>query len=404
MKVNNSFFHSCFFILFINSGMIKWLPWPIDPTILFALCLSVSSLFYLRVMLRQESQVIRVLLISIGFFSWMLIGVSYSSSQIFVWEKVQGFVLAMLAFVIPIFTMTKEKSLISFRQAFNLLWFIALLILVSSYLQNGLAYVTRDIIVKDSKYPDYLVVGEFLASGIILNFNNSDKRIMLMKIMSIVIMIAIGGRGPILFLFIVYLIYAYFTYDFAKLKLSRLFTTLVFTAGIVYVTFFTSIGSVTTMRFVKSVESHEEDISLVNRFLAWSHAIDMIQSNPVAGVGFGAFGVEAYGKDENEYPHNIFLEVAAEAGLVGLTLITWLLLAIFRPRWKWIKEGHLGAMFLLVGFFFLTQYLKANGLIDSRRIFCVFGVIIAYSRALRWKSHHQEYLLIPIESSQLKTK
>lgn len=391
MRVNNSFFHAFFFISFIYSGMIKWLPWPVDPTVLFLLCLLVSSLFYSSVLSRQESQVKRVLFIAFLFFIWMLVGVSYSSSQIFVWEKVQGFVLAILAFVVPIFTMTKEKYLISFRQAFNLLWFLALLILVFSYLQNGLAYVTREINIKDSKYPDYLVVGEFLASGIILNFNNSDKRIMLMKIISIVTMITIGGRGPILSLLLLYFIYAYFTRDLAKVKLSRLFSTLLFTVGIVYITFFSSIGSVTTMRFIKAIESNEEDTSLVNRFLAWGYAIDMIQSNPVAGVGFGAFGVEAYGKDENEYPHNIFLEVAAEAGLVGLTLITWLLIAIFRPRWKWIKEGHLGAMFVLVGVFFLTQYLKANGLIDSRRIFWVFGVIIAYSRALRWNACHDAY-------------
>lgn len=403
MKINKSFFHTLFFILFIYSGMIKWLPWPVDPTLLFALCLSVSSLFYLRVLSKEESRVTINLFIGMLFFLWMLFGVSYTSSQTFVWEKVQGFVLAIIAFIIPIFTMAKEKYLISFRQAFNVIWVFALIILVLAYLQNGLVYVTGAVILEDSKYPDYLVVGEFLGLGIILNFNNSNKRVMVMKIISLAIMISIGGRGPILFLLLVYLIYAYYKYDFGRVKLSGLFATCVFVGGIVYIGFFSSFGSLTMMRFVKAAESSEDDKSLVDRFLAWNHALDMIQSNPLAGVGFGAFGIEAYGVDENEYPHNILLEVAAEGGLVGLTLIVWLLFAIFRPRWNWIKEGHLGAMFLLVGFFFITQYLKANGLIDSRRIFWVLGVILAYHRALIWKAHHQVSLVINNEISQLKT-
>ena len=365
--------------------MIKWFPWPVDPTLLFALCLSISSLFYLRTLSKREFKVTKVLFICMLFSFWMLLGVGYTSSKIFVWEKVQGFVLAILAFVIPIFTMTKEKYLVAFRQAFNMLWVVALVILVLGYLQNGLAYVTGEVFTDNDKYPDYLVVGEFLGLGIILNFNNPDKRVMIMKIISLALMIVIGGRGPILFLLPTYLIYAYHKYNFGKIRLSGLFAAIVFVGGFAYVVFFSSFGSLTVGRFIKAAQSSDEDKSLVDRFVAWNHAFDMIQSSPVIGVGFGAFGVEAYGTDVNEYPHNILLEVAAEGGMVGLVLVLWLLFAIFRPRWRWIKDGHIGAMFLLVGFFFTMQYLKANGLIDSRRIFWVFGIILAYHRAIFWK-------------------
>lgn len=367
--------------------MIKWLPWPIDPTLLFAFMLSISSLFYLRGFSKAEYQVIKTVLIFLLFSSWMLFGVVYSPSQTFVWEKVQGFVLAILAFLIPVFTLTRERYLISFRRAFNLLWGVALIFLVLAYFQNGLAYVIGNVIEDDSSIPDYLVVGEFLGLGIILNFNNSDKKIVIMKVLSLIIMILIGGRGPILFLVPTYLIYAYYRYDFKRIRLSGLFAVILFIGGIGYFAFFSSFGASTVMRFTKAAQSSENDRSLVDRFVAWNHAIEMVKKEPAVGVGFGAFGIEAYGTDENEYPHNILLEVAAESGLIGLFLILWLFIYLFKVRWAWVKEEHLGAMFLLVAFFFTLQYLKANGLIDSRRIFWVFGVVLAYHRAILLKAN-----------------
>lgn len=389
MKVDKSFFHGLIFLIFIYSGMLKWLPWPIDPTLLFAIFLGISSLFYIRPLSRAESKVFKALLIFLLFAGWMLFGVTYTSSQIFVWKKVQGFVLAIIAFVIPIFTMTKERYLYSLRQAFNVLWTVAVIGLMIAFVQNDLVYVRGLMGADNNTYPDYLVVGEFLGMGILLNLNNDKKYIMVLKALSLFMMIYTGGRGPMLFLVPVYLLYGYYRYNFKTIKFSRLLAMGVVLGGLVYVLFFSGLGAETVSRFTKATESSVTDKSLVDRFIAWNLAIEMFQREPIKGVGFGAYGLEGYGTDKNEYPHNMLLEAAAEGGIIGLILVCCLLIIMFRPRWHWIKNQHLGTLFFLVGLFFLMQYFKANGLIDSRRIFWVFGVILAYERAILWNTSRE---------------
>jgi O-antigen ligase len=59
-------------------------------------------------------------------------------------------------------------------------------------------------------------------------------------------------------------------------------------------------------------------LSSNGRSQLWSEAWGLFTSHPLFGAGTGSF----FGFDGlNQYPHNLFLEVAAELGLVGLVLL-----------------------------------------------------------------------------------
>ena len=90
---------------------------------------------------------------------------------------------------------------------------------------------------------------------------------------------------------------------------------------------------------IRSIGEYESDESVQIRFQVWRAAISMLASRPPFGVGTGNFA-EAYGTyraagDLSSYtsPHNVFVQVIAEMGMVGITVYLLFIAAIF-----WINK------------------------------------------------------------------
>ncbi len=91
----------------------------------------------------------------------------------------------------------------------------------------------------------------------------------------------------------------------------------------------------------------ERSVSI--RLGVWRNTIEMIRSAPVAGVGIGNFQVhyprfatEAGGdgtrKDERvDAAHNDYLQLIAEAGVIGVVLSGWFLMVVVRAAWAVMK-------------------------------------------------------------------
>lgn len=88
---------------------------------------------------------------------------------------------------------------------------------------------------------------------------------------------------------------------------------------------------------IESIGDYESDESVGVRFQLWRAAADMIADYPVFGVGTGNFP-NAYGgtyreKDSaNLYwsPHNVFIQIVTEMGLVGFCIYIMFIISIFR--------------------------------------------------------------------------
>jgi len=92
----------------------------------------------------------------------------------------------------------------------------------------------------------------------------------------------------------------------------------------------------------------------------WIYSIKTALSHPFLGVGFGSI----VNLGPQMFPHNIYLLVAAEMGLIGLGLFLFIILSCLKDEWnllkivqdKWTEGIILGILgytvFLLAGQFF----------------------------------------------------
>jgi len=123
---------------------------------------------------------------------------------------------------------------------------------------------------------------------------------------------------------------------------------------------------------ISSIVDLKHNVSNLERLYLWRVARDMIEANPVAGIGYRQWGEKISGysvKYASEWKfsdaafhhaHNVYLHVAAETGLVGLSLFLafWLSVAVFLFRAStspddsgFIKAITLGTAFAIVNFF-----------------------------------------------------
>ena len=81
------------------------------------------------------------------------------------------------------------------------------------------------------------------------------------------------------------------------------------------------------------------------RLTAWQIALDSIQQNPLFGIGLGNFrerAVNVYG-EPFWHAHNLFLNVAAEAGIVASLLLLGVFIAALRQAWMLSRQSGSGA-------------------------------------------------------------
>jgi O-antigen ligase len=105
-------------------------------------------------------------------------------------------------------------------------------------------------------------------------------------------------------------------------------------------------------------------------------ALDVIAQAPLLGVGLGGYGMAGYQMEENIYPHNLFLEAFAEAGVVGLILFAAGVAAVLAGGWRGRRDPRTTGCLILV-LFLLLNYLKSGGFVGARDLYLFMGVLAA---------------------------
>jgi O-antigen ligase len=104
-------------------------------------------------------------------------------------------------------------------------------------------------------------------------------------------------------------------------------------------------------------ENFGNDASITTRLGVYQIAIERFLKNPVLGVGIGGFNKKYDGNSlpvALKYPHNIFLEVASEFGVIGLLLLLMMLFYLLRNTYK----NHIGLFLYLILVLWLAQFSK----------------------------------------------
>jgi len=128
-----------------------------------------------------------------------------------------------------------------------------------------------------------------------------------------------------------------------------------------------------------------------NRLSYWRRASNIIKDYPVFGCGLNTYAlVEGrYNVGWGGYPHNSYLQMAAETGLVGITFFLWMLFVLFRDSLRALKQIEIqrhkillfgfttGLLGFLIHSFFDTNFYSVQ---LGSLLWIIMGVIVALQK------------------------
>jgi putative inorganic carbon (HCO3(-)) transporter len=130
-------------------------------------------------------------------------------------------------------------------------------------------------------------------------------------------------------------------------------------------------GTLLDIRDVRGVPINDANYALIERQAHWQAALNMLTAQPWTGVGFSNYQpvYEQYRLLNWPMPlghaHNIYLNIAAETGLIGLGLYLLLWISIFAVTFRTIRRAHGVERAIAIGLLGTWVYLGTHMLVDN---------------------------------------
>lgn len=356
------------YFVFLYSGLIKWIPFPVDFTLFFGF----FTLLFLLNDIRKEK--FKLYSITIGYlylvffiFSlFYMLTYFYSLSTVYAAIKVRGVFLNMLAFTFPITSIRCDYS----KNITTIITTLSLLMIgfLSFLLINDLFILfilpdEQQIKLFNVAIPTYLDVGAFISISFILLLNINSIYATLIKIVVFYFLIILGGRGPLLTLIFIVMI----SFLIKKQDLSKYFIYLFILVFLVLLYFYFDLSFIDFDR-LNIFKNYGSDESVNDRIIFIGKCIGGFIDKPIFGNGIGATGMLISGQDIVLYPHNLFVEILAEFGMVGFVLFASIFI-FFIQTIVHKKIPRVYIPFILIVFYLFMQDMK-SGAFEAWRISC----------------------------------
>jgi O-antigen ligase len=130
-------------------------------------------------------------------------------------------------------------------------------------------------------------------------------------------------------------------------------------------------GTLLEIRDVRGVPINDANYALIERQAHWQAALNMLSDQPWTGVGFSNYQPQYEQYRLLNWPmplghaHNIYLNVAAETGLIGLGLYLLLWISIFVVTFRAIRRAQGIDRAVVVGLMGAWVYLATHMLVDN---------------------------------------
>lgn len=205
----------------------------------------------------------------------------------------------------------------------------------------------------------------------ILKTHRQQKPNWIYLVLMIIVLYLCGSKGPIVGGVIAFLYYNYLFLDITKIKTYKkifFLMLVILLTGILYIRF----GH---LDFIQSRFSLDRMFSDADgyRMDRYKYAIEMIIKNPIIGYGIGSWAVYYTGIDSIDYPHNIFLEIWFELGIIPLVLVVFIVIYVLKNIKKYDeKTKTIASLFVLQ----LTTAMFSGSLTDGNRgIYIYIGAL-----------------------------
>ena len=201
-----------------------------------------------------------------------------------------------------------------------------------------------------------ILVGIYLIFVYAKDFTKHIGKIFFITILAIsqfFFIILTGSRGPLMALIVAVFYFIFSKYRFNFVKIIALFLSVILILLILY--------SFVPQDIIERIlnTSNSGKITVVIRLLAYIEAINNFKDSILRGIGFGSykFGGEFFGA--LIYPHNVFMEMLAETGLLGFLLFIFI---VFYPVYLFWKRKRLfdPNLFSLIISLFIAALINSN--------------------------------------------
>lgn len=404
------------FVLFLAAGRIKasaYLAWmPVDLTgTLFALSVVAGAFMILTKEVNLRGIMIATAMAA--FVTWLIVSLLWTPGVAYAQEKVLSSLLALWACAGAAIIIATDRARV--RR------FLTLLVLFAVWyaIEGAFAYAAAEnrwyVEVLGTNYG---ILGNSVAHGAVIVIATliSLRRAVALKVVLLALLVVFafilliaGSRHPLLGLALVLLLAV--TIGFRRssgIGLQRFqlaaMALLVLAVGTVTALILREAQTYTLGRFEILLQAEGGGKSAQGRLLGMANAVSFWQEAPVVGHGVGSFPIlENYPRDARRHPHNIFLEVLCELGLVGLILFGIFLVSALR----WVKLSRLRGdplyrcVFLLAMFDFSHAMLGPD--LGEHRLFYAFLGLLALpaARGMGAASPRQHAARLGTERGQL---
>lgn len=170
-------------------------------------------------------------------------------------------------------------------------------------------------------------------------------------------------RAPIFSLLIVFSIITVF---FSKLRFKKILPILL----IGVIVYFSAESVFKDKKAASLVEERYQNITDEGRLGIQAMAIKAINENIFLGAGVGNYGYLYTGKDIKVFPHNIFIEVLYENGLLGLIILLMIIYYGFKKISN-VKSDY-ECQFLFISFLYFLINAQFSGDIETNSLLFLF--------------------------------
>lgn len=365
------------FALYLYSNALKFvvpLPFPVDETLVFAALAALVGTF---IVLRQGiyRPALSLLAVLLLFLTWVLLTWSWSPSRTLAKSYLTAyFSLDLFAVIAAGFVIAPSRERIV--RFFLCVAFLAVVVAAygfTVYLTYGSLRYYEGARVAGRPYLLWsygaAYGGVVLFSIAIFSRLLSGKQLLSGGFLALCagFLLVSGSRGALLgfgLAGLTLLLWSGRLWQGRRLQITtpQVIAILAFLVAVGYVAWMVAEGAATGSigRFVKLFRQMEDEAVLLsaNRFDYYAFAIDAWLRAPLFGNGVGSFSI-LYRSMEvaGTYPHNIFLEILAEYGVVGLALFLFVLAHVFgQVRRAGVLRDPV--MLTLVGMF-VVQFTRA---------------------------------------------
>ena len=130
------------------------------------------------------------------------------------------------------------------------------------------------------------------------------------------------------------------------------------------------------MRLAPVLDPGQTDAPLQERFLYYHSAWRAFLTQPFIGMGTGGWPIFQGLGDIELHPHNLFLEVLSETGLIG-----FILLGILGGAFVYSFNQQCPVAFILILSFAFLNAMKSGDLNDNILLFVGVGLLSAHKKA-----------------------